>query len=147
MDQRPGPDRPRIPAPERLRDGARFVAEASGGGIRLVVLFGSGARQEPAPADIDLGVFGRGAIDVLETTNQFMRALGTSAVDIVDLRRANPVLLMAVAREGLPLFDATGTEFGEFSSLAMRRYADTKKFRDAVREDLRAYAAGANRPR
>jgi predicted nucleotidyltransferase len=145
MDQRPA--RTPIPALDRIRDAARAVAEASNPSLRLVVLFGSVARADPAPADIDLGLLGNGPLDLLDAANRFTRALGTNAIDVVDLRRANPVLLMAVAREGIPLFDETGIGFGEFSSLAMRRYADTKKFRDAVREDLRDYVSGGNRAR
>lgn len=127
---------------DTLRAAARSIASAAG--YRLVVLFGSTARREPSPRDIDIAVLGATSpdvLDVIDATNRFIQALHTNDVDVVDLRRANPVLLMAVARDGIPLFDATGTEFNEFASLAMRRYADTKKFRDAVREDLRRAAA------
>jgi predicted nucleotidyltransferase len=128
------------PTEASLRDVAGTIATERG--YRLVVLFGSTARREPTSRDIDLGIIGPAEteLDVLEATTAFIRSLGTSAVDIVDLRRANPVLLMTVARDGVPLFDATGSAFSEFSSLAMRRYADTKKFRDLVRDDLREYA-------
>jgi hypothetical protein len=104
------------------------------------VLFGSSARGEPGAADLDLGVLGPASLDVIDASVRFMHVLHTGVVDVVDLRHANPVLLMSVARDGIPLFDASGTQFAEFSSLAMRRYADTKKFRDAVRDDLREYA-------
>ena len=59
----------------------------------------------------------------------------------MDLRRADPVLQMCVAREGVPLYEGSPAAFADFASLAMRRYADTSKFREAVREELRAYAA------
>lgn len=128
-----------LPTVDALRGVAATIARDHG--YRLVVLFGSMARREPAPRDVDLGIVGRpGAdLDVLGAATRFIELLGTSAIDVVDLRRANPVLLMTVARDGVPLFDATGSEFHEFSSLAMRRYADTKKFRDLVRDDLREY--------
>src|SRR5947208_6016042 len=117
------------PTVDAIRDVAARIATERG--YRLVVLFGSAARGESAPRDVDLGIIGPAdtELDVLATTTAFIQALGTSAVDVVDLRRANPVLLMSVARDGVPLFEATGSTFSVFSSLAMRRYADTKKFR------------------
>lgn len=123
-----------------LRRAAAQVAREAG--YRLVVLFGSTARQEPGARDVDLGIetaTSHETLDPVEAAAAFARILGRGDVDIADLRRANPVLLMAVAREGVPLYEASGVEFANFSSLAMRRYADTKKFRDAVREDLREF--------
>ena len=124
---------------EQLRDVASAVARDAD--YRLVVLYGSGARGERNPGDLDIGIESASAeLDAIDAAVRFARALETDAVDIADLRRANPVLLMSVARDGIPLYEATGSEFAAFSSLAMRRYADTKKFRDAVRDDLREYA-------
>lgn len=129
-----------VPSLDALTVAARSVALEAG--LELVVVFGSVARSDPAPHDVDLGVISAGPADLLDATNRFVQATGTSAVDVVDLRRANPVLLMCVAREGIPLYESRPSRFTEFASLAMRRYADTKKFRDAVRDELRAYAAG-----
>ncbi len=128
-----------VSLPSNLAAAAHAVAVAAG--YDLVVLFGSAARGEPAPRDLDIGVWSRGPVDLLDATNRFVEALGVGAVDVVDLRRANPVLLMCVARDGVALYEAHRSAFNEFVSLAMRRYADTKKFRDAVREQLQEYAA------
>ena len=54
----------------------------------------------------------------------------------MDLRRADPVLLLAVARGGRPLYQAEPTRFACFQSLAARRFADTRKFRSAEREEI-----------
>lgn len=131
------------PSIEDLRAVSRAVAEAAG--LRLVVLFGSTARGEARARDVDLGLLGAAPLDLVDMANRFTVALHRDNVDLVDLRRANPVLLMSVACDGIPLFEATGTEFYEFASLAMRRYADTKKFRDAVREDLRDFVSRGER--
>ncbi|HVX39248.1 MAG TPA: nucleotidyltransferase domain-containing protein [Gemmatimonadaceae bacterium] len=128
------------PSIEQLQEAAAAVARAAG--YRLVVLFGSTARGEPSPRDVDLGIEtgdGSHVLDPVDAAARFTTALGGGRIDAVDLRRANPVLLMAVARDGIPLYEASGVEFANFWSLAMRRYADTKKFRDAVREDLREF--------
>jgi predicted nucleotidyltransferase len=129
---------PSTPTLDALRGAARDVANAAD--YRLVVLFGSAARGDAAPSDVDVAVLARDVVDVIDCAARFSALLPGVRVDIVDLRRANPVLLMAVAREGISLFDASGSDFAEFSSLAMRRYADTKKYRDAVRDDLREFA-------
>ena len=69
-------------------------------------------------------------------TNSFIRALSTQEVDIADLGRADPLLLVLVAREGIPLYEARPGEFARFASLAVRRYADTSKFREVERQEL-----------
>ncbi|MDO8665327.1 MAG: hypothetical protein Q7J79_01845 [Gemmatimonadales bacterium] len=78
----------------------RVVAElAREAGYRLVVLFGSAARGEPAE-DLDIGILARGPLDAVAATNRLTPALGTQAVDVADRGRADPLRLMLVAREG-----------------------------------------------
>lgn len=103
---------------------------------RLVVLYGSAARAEPEQRDIDLGILPRGELDLVDVTNRLTRRLGTQDIDLVDLRRADPLLLMFVAREGLPLYEAEPGEFARLVSLAARRYADTRKFRETERQEI-----------
>lgn len=138
--------------PEQLRTRVREVADAIG--LRLVVLFGSTVRRARAandrdPADIDLGVIAGDEVDVVELTNAFIRALGKQAVDLVDLRRADPVLALAVARDGIPLHEGSPGEFARFHSLSVRRFADTRKFRATEREVIRSFVTekGAGRSR
>ena len=77
---------------------------------------------------------GAAAIDTVQLTNRLTVLLGRQDVDVVDLRTADPVLLMRVAGEGRALFESTPARFNAFYSLAARRFADTKKFRDAERD-------------
>jgi predicted nucleotidyltransferase len=123
---------------DQLRQAARQVAAALG--CRLVILFGSAARGA-SPEDLDLGVLGDSVVDTVDATNRFIRALGLQAVDLADLRRADPLLLMLAARDGIPLYERSPGEFARFASLAARRYADTRKFRDAERLELRDFIA------
>jgi len=111
-------------------------------GAQLVVLFGSAARREKTAQDLDLGILGSEPLDTVAVTNALTRALGTQAVDVTDLRRADPVLLALVARDGIPLFEHEPGAFAGFVSLAMRRFADTRKFRDAQADALRAAETG-----
>jgi uncharacterized protein len=129
-----------VPPIAALKSAAAEVARRNS--LDLVVLFGSAARAGGvAPHDLDIGVLGRGLTDALAATNAFIELLRIQPVDIVDLRRADPVLLIQVARDGIPLFERTPTQFAEFVSLAARRFADTKKFRDAEEAYIEEFLA------
>jgi predicted nucleotidyltransferase len=118
-----------------LRDAAERVGEEFG--CRLIVLFGSTARRDGAvPEDLDFGILGTGPLDAVALTNRLIRELSTQEVDVADLGRADPLLLFQVARDGIPLYEGRPGEFARFTSLAVRRYADTRKFRDMERQEL-----------
>lgn len=132
-----------LPAPPTAHDALRSAAAhvAAVRGLDLVVLFGSTATgSRPMPDDLDIAVRARtGIVDAVALTNDFIAALGRQDVDLVDLRTADPVLLAAVARDGVPLFEADPATFTRFTSLAARRFADTRKFREAARETIRDF--------
>lgn len=132
---------------ERLR--AAAVEIGRGGGLRLVVLFGSVARQEAGAKDLDIGVLGGGAgpLDAIAITTRLTRLLGVQGVDVTDLGRADPLLLAQAARDGVPLYEGSAGEFARFASLAIRRFADTRKFRVSEREAIRDYVAREPKPR
>ncbi len=127
------------------RDDLRSAAETLGRGTsaRLIVLFGSAARPPArgsrAPEDFDLGVLQDAPLDLVDVTNRFIRALRVQTVDVSDLRRADPLLLMLAARDGVPLYEREPGEFARFASLAVRRYADTRKFRVSERDEVRDF--------
>lgn len=126
-----------------LRQAAVTVGRDTG--ARLILLFGSVARAPErgspprAPEDLDLGVLHDTAPDLVDLTNRFIRALRLQAVDLTDLRRADPLLLMLAARDGVPLYEREPGEFSRFASLAARRYADTRKFRVSERDEVRDF--------
>jgi predicted nucleotidyltransferase len=131
-----------VPPLADLRRAAASVAERHE--LDLVILFGSAARGDaPAPHDLDIGVLSAGSrlADMLALTNAFIEQLHIQALDLVDLRTADPVLLIHAAREGVALFEARSSTFAEFVSLAARRFADTKKFRDSEEEYLQDFLA------
>lgn len=109
-------------------------------GARLVILFGSRASGHARPdSDWDLGVLWAEAPPPSLDAELEQRLGGR--VDLIDLRRAPPLLLMACVRHGQVLFDATGSEFARFASLALRRYEDTKKLRRLQEASLQAFLA------
>lgn len=115
--------------------------------LRLVVLFGSAARAGSAarpasadpPGDLDLAVLAAEPLDPVALTNAFIRSLGVQDVDLVDLSRADPLLMELAARDGIPLFEAEPGAFARFASLAARRYADTRKFREMEKKEIREW--------
>jgi predicted nucleotidyltransferase len=101
-------------------------------GLQLVILFGSTATgTSHEHSDIDLGFLFDQPIDILDLTNRVITLLHTDNVDVVDLRRASPLLKMSSVKHGVVLYERSPGLFHEFSSLAIRRFIDTKKLRDA----------------
>lgn len=127
---------PREAVVARVRDVAATVAQDAG--LDLVVLFGSlatGSRTHPE--DIDLAVRTRSGIaDLVALTNTFTAALRIQQVDLVDLRRADPLLMALIARDGLVMFERNDGAFAAFASLAARRFADTRKFREVEHQEV-----------
>lgn len=105
-----------------------------------MIAFGSIATGATRPdSDIDLAVMGRRPLDLVPLTNAVARLLQTDAVDVVDLRRATPLLMMEVVRGGHLLYERVPGSYATFCSLAHRRYVDTAKLRAAQREAIRHF--------
>ena len=100
--------------------------------LELVVLFGSsaGGRLHKG-SDIDVGFLFDRSADVMDLTNRVTRMLGRDNVDVVDLRRASPLLMYAAAQKGIALYERKPGSFTRFYSLSYRMYVDTKKLRQA----------------
>src|SRR3990172_6207758 len=95
--------------------------------LRLVLLFGSVATGGVhRRSDIDLAFLYDRPVDLLALTNNVIRLLKTDNVDVVDLRRAVPLLKFSAARQGKVLYEKTPGIFHEFYSLAFRMYGDMK---------------------
>lgn len=121
---------------------ARLAPLLEGPEVELLMLFGSQATgRATAASDVDLAVLAAPGTDLEALRLAAIRRLGTDRVDLVDLRRAPPLLAMAVARTGRCLHQKTGVELARFTSLALRRYADTAKLRRAREQGLRAFLA------
>src|SRR5256884_6623879 len=74
--------------------------------LRLLGLFGSAARDRASSeSDIDLAVQCDGPANLDAFYLALAPRLGTDRLDLTDLRRAGPLLAMAVARTGRPLFE------------------------------------------
>ena len=100
--------------------------------LQFVLLFGSQSSGQAHPeSDIDLGFLYDEPVDLLNLTNKVIQLLCKDRVDVVDLRRANPLLCYSAAHQGKLLYERCPGLFNRFYSLSFRRYVDTKKLRDA----------------
>jgi predicted nucleotidyltransferase len=109
-------------------------------GLQLVLLFGSIAKGSAhGKSDIDLGFLFDEPVDVLTLTNEVTKLLHSDRIDVVDLRRASPLLKFCAAQEGKVLYERSNGLFNQFFSLAFRMYVDTKKLRDAQGEMIRDF--------
>lgn len=94
-------------------------------GVLLAVLHGSRARGDGGPAsDWDIGVVTGGGVDLAALTADLTAALGTDAVDVVDLGRASALLRYRAARDGVALLERTPDAFLEFRIEATRFWCD-----------------------
>jgi predicted nucleotidyltransferase len=114
--------------------------------LQLVLLFGSQSSGQVHPErDIDLGFLYDEAVDLLELTNKVTQLLHKDRVDVIDLRRANPLLCFSAARQGKLLYERCPGLFNSFYSLSFRRYIDTKKLRDARQRAIDSFLEAKGR--
>lgn len=110
--------------------------------LELVVLFGShAAGTARTTSDIDLAVLADQGCALEQLRLEVIRALGNDRIDWIDLRRAPPLLQMAVAKRGVVVHERDPAAFARFASLAMRRYNDTRKLRVERARGLAAFLA------
>lgn len=112
------------------------VAEvAERAGIDLIVLFGSAARGRlRAESDVDIAVRfkgGRPGFDAeCRVAGELHAGLNAAReLDLVPLHNASPLLLIHVAAEGIPLYEASEELWPLFQLYARRRFEDTEKYR------------------
>ena len=107
--------------------------------VRLVVLFGSVATARArAHSDIDLGLLCDSTCTA-DIAPFVMQLLGTERFDLVDLRRAPPLLAMAVVKTGRVLHQDPPSTFASFASLTLRRYEDCAKLRRARQAGIKNF--------
>jgi predicted nucleotidyltransferase len=111
------------------------AAVAEREGIDLVVLFGSAARGRlRAESDLDIAVRFVNGWPGFEAEARVAAELHAGLqppreLDLVLLNRASPLLLIQVATEGIPLYEASPEVWPLFWLYARRRFEDTEKYR------------------
>lgn len=108
--------------------------------LQLVILFGSAASgRTHSQSDIDVAFLFDEPVDILTLTNKVITLLHDDAVDVVDLRRASPLLKFQAAKCGRVLYERSTGQFNAFYSLAFRMYADSQKLRTAQQRMIQEY--------
>lgn len=108
--------------------------------IELIVLFGSSVKGgQHKESDVDLAILGGRPLDLVSLTSRVMSLLHANRVDVLDLRRAAPLLMMEVVRSGRLLYERCAGQYVSFCSLAHRRYVDTAKLRTAQRQTIKNF--------
>lgn len=78
-------------------------------------------------------------MDLVELTNQVIILTHRNEADVVDLRRASPLLAMEVVRHGRVLYERSPGLYAQFCSLAYRRYLDTAKLREGQKQVIASF--------
>lgn len=100
--------------------------------LQLLLIFGSFVHEKVhKKSDIDLAFLYDRPVNIIELTNKVIRLVHTDRVDVIDLKKASPLLQFAVIKKGKLIYEKAPGVFHEFCSLAFRRYVDTKKLREA----------------
>jgi predicted nucleotidyltransferase len=108
--------------------------------LALLVQFGSTITgRQTRRSDLDVAALCEGPADLGELYLTLAPRFRSGRLDLVDLRRAGPLLAREVARTGRVLFERRPGAFVEFRALASRRYSDTAKLRAAQRRAIRVF--------
>ena len=120
-------------------DGLRLISEVATRqrGLRLVVLFGSRACGEATTrSDWDVGYLGSEPLDRDGLQADLVAALGTEALDLVDLDRASGLVRFRAARDGVVVFQAAEDAFACFWFEAVSYWCDMGPIIRAGYEDV-----------
>lgn len=107
--------------------------------LGLIVVFGSVARGEPAPRDLDVAVSSRPGtrLDILDVVNALLDLTGCDDVDVMDLDRADALARQHALVPGEPLYEF---EPGRFLSEQLRADAERLSTEWMRRNSLRRLA-------
>jgi len=105
-------------------EGLREVA-ARHRGLRLLLLFGSRARGDAtARSDWDLGYLAEAGLDREALLADLVVALGSEAVDLVDLDRAGGLVRFRAARDAVVIAEPDEAAFARFWLDAVSYWCD-----------------------
>lgn len=106
--------------------------------LRLLLYFGSYGTEHYDPLRSDIAYLAAEDLS-FDTLNDFLRDLmlfhGKGDIDLVDLRKAGPLLKYVVATEGRLVYQEREGLFEEYRAYCLRYYYDTQHLRQ------QAYAA------
>lgn len=114
--------------------------------LSLILLHGSQVTGKThSKSDTDIAVMPKNISDfnVFDTYVDFSEYFKSDNIDLVDLSKANPLLLMSIARKNKLLL-GSNADLGSFSLKAFHKYSDylpyLKMESDFVKKTLNSYA-------
>ena len=109
-------------------------------GVLLAYLFGSlatkGEKGPRQPGDVDLAVLTKEG-PAWELQEALVESLGTDRLDLVDLRRASPVLRFEILCSGRPIYISNEDIRERYEMETLHLYRDTEPMRRRQREALK----------
>jgi len=109
--------------------------------IDLIVLFGSLAKgNERSESDADIGISRNKSFELEEDLQlrQDLQQIFKREIDIVEIKRASPLLLGEIAKNSRLLYGKKD-KFTEMKILAMKKYIDFKPYFKLREELIRKY--------
>ena len=104
--------------------------------MELLILFGSHAKGTARKgSDVDIAVAMKQKPDLLALTNELIDLLHENDLDLIDLKRCDPLVGMQAITRGRVVF-AKPVAYGSVGSYISRRFADTEKFRRAADREI-----------
>ncbi|SHI92910.1 hypothetical protein SAMN02745244_01350 [Tessaracoccus bendigoensis DSM 12906] len=98
-------------------------------GIDLLVLFGSTVTDPATARDVDLAYLAAGDVSQLDVINAFDERYG-DGIDLMDLRRANPIARWEALGPGKILAERVPGTFATQQMAAYGEWNDTREFRE-----------------
>jgi predicted nucleotidyltransferase len=123
---------------------ARLIPLFEREGVQLAYLFGS-LGQDQSGHDVDLAILTEGE-PAFRLRSAIAECLGTERLDLVDLRRASPVLRFEIVRTGQLLYTADQALSERFELATLQVYRDTawlrRRQRAYLRERMELWSSG-----
>jgi len=109
--------------------------------LDLMIVFGSYAvGKERANSDLDVGVIGDLDFNVLlDLTNEITKLLGLKVVEVVNLKKASPLLTHNALRKAVIIFERTAGTLSDARLSALHRFVETKSLREVKFNRTRKY--------
>lgn len=100
--------------------------------LRVLTIFGSAARGEGVPRDLDVAVLyePNGTHDDLCTLEALSDLAGADQIDLLVLDRASPTARRNAVVPAVPLFESEPGAFASFQMAAIGEYLETDWLRD-----------------
>ncbi len=111
-------------------------------GLQLLLLFGSRADGKESPdSDFDVAYLGKTDLDLnreAKLITDLAPAFGSDNIDLVNLRKAPPLLFYSITSKCQVIYQADDLIFPTMRAYSFKKYVETKPLRELQYERLKA---------